>query len=135
MTLHRIKEVFNRMSEGYFETVIIPLYNNMEIPVYKNPTPEEIVKIGKSSYIRFLVDTSNWDIYVWDGNRITHGDVLKNSKLIPEFKNYMQGFYSFIGIRGFGWNKGRGLIKEFMKTHQAESILKANTIIENKRGL
>ena len=48
------------------------------VDIYKNPTASEFRKASASGAARAAKDHSTGDIYVWDGERALHNDVIQN---------------------------------------------------------
>jgi hypothetical protein len=48
------------------------------VDIYKNPTASEFRKASASGAARAARDHSTGDIYVWDGERALHNDVIQN---------------------------------------------------------
>ena len=72
---------------------------------YKNPSHDEFIKFArevnflefnplKNLMLRFIIDTSNGDLYIWDGQHALHRDLFKILKL--KTKSYIGGVLTIL---------------------------------------
>ena len=88
--IKRIKELLK--NEGYATSLKSLRYTSDSCDVFKNPTMFDIAKIKKENptekeyfALRFMVDTANENVYVWDAGGALHLQVF--DKLVKDGKN------------------------------------------------
>lgn len=83
MSIKKLKDII----EDYHSTSKSSIVNTPQVDLYINPTLKDIKDIknnpvepsySRDLFFRFLVDTSNDDLYIWDGRKGLHWDVMKH---------------------------------------------------------
>lgn len=77
--------LYNYLKEEYHGLIKKP---SGGIPIFKNPDRKEMREAGDLGTIRYIVDITKKNIYVWDGYSVLHLDVIRklNLKLDLHFR-------------------------------------------------
>jgi hypothetical protein len=98
--ISRIKKL---LKEIYVSTEPSRWQSGKTFDIIKNPSYDEFIKFAreinflefnplKNLMLRFIIDTSNGDLYIWDGQHALHRDLFKILKL--KTKSYIGGVFN-----------------------------------------
>lgn len=105
-----IKHIKKLLKEIYLSTETSKYQKNKTYDIFKNPTRDEFISFirdinfleinpFKNLYFRFIIDTSNGDLYIWDGEFALHEDVFKILRLKTNSYlggNFCNGYKKYI---------------------------------------
>lgn len=72
-----------KLSEEWLMSIPSPFKSEFPIDIYVNPSSSDLIELKKSTtyYVRFIADSRNKKLYVWNGETLLHAQVARHLNL------------------------------------------------------